>query len=133
MKVIWSRSLYCAALALCALSVSCSVAYRRGGEVQYDIKFVKDHNTVTATYSLNVHPGGSELLSDLKIYVDGKNLIDNFKPGQIAFNSSSQAVLEHPDRDVTVSFVVSTNQAWSATESAVLRGGKTYDDAEFSR
>jgi hypothetical protein len=37
-----------------------------------------------------------------------------------------------PNQDATVSFSISSSEGWMASNSDVLRGSKTCDDAEFS-
>ncbi len=72
------------------------------------------------------------MLADFKLYIDGKNLVkDEFHPGQTAFKSSVQYVLEHPDKDVVVGYSLATNEGWSKDDHDTLRGAKRYDDADF--
>ena len=100
---------------------------------RYRITFEKDENLVKASYDLSVPAGGSSLLADFKLYVEGKNLLQGqFEPGQTAFRSSLQYVLEQPDKDVSVGFSLATNEGWTTDGSDVLRGAKRYDDASFS-
>jgi hypothetical protein len=99
----------------------------------YKITFEKDDNLVKASYDLSVPTGGSSLLSDFKLYVDGTDLLKGeFLPGQAAFKSSAQYVLGHPDNDVNVGFSLATNEGWTADGNDVLRGAKRFDDASFS-
>lgn len=103
-----------------------------GAPISYSIKFEKDHASVKATYDLNAPADGLALVADFQISVDGKDLISGFIPGQTAFNGAKFHTLSKPDQDATVSFSISSNQGWTASDEDVLRGGKTYDDAEFS-
>lgn len=100
--------------------------------VTYRIKFEKDHATVKVTYDLSVPMAGPALIADFQLSVDGANLISNFLPGQSAFIGAQFHTLPHPDNDATVSFSISSSEGWTASDSDVLRGSKTYDDAEFS-
>ena len=45
---------------------------------------------------------------------------------------ADHTTLAHPDVDVLVSFVITTNRPGVRNDSDVLRGTKTYDDVEFS-
>lgn len=99
----------------------------------YNITFEKDENLIKASYDLSVPAGSSSLLADFKLYVDGTDLLKGeFEPGQTAFKSSAQYVLEHPDKDVNVGFSLATNEGWTKDDSDVLRGDKRFDDTSFS-
>jgi hypothetical protein len=100
--------------------------------VNYKIKFEKDHVSVKASFDLSVPVGGPMLIADFQISVDGTNLISGFVPGQTAFNGAKFHTLADPNKDATVSFSISSNQDWNASDDDVLRGDKVYDDAEFS-
>jgi hypothetical protein len=100
--------------------------------INYKIKFEKDRASVKTTYDLSVPVGGPVLIADFQITVDGTNLIGSFIPGQTAFNGARFHTLSSPDKDATVSFSLSSNQNWNASDKDVLRGGKIFDDAEFS-
>jgi hypothetical protein len=100
--------------------------------IKYLIKFEKDHTSVKVSYDLNVPVGGLALIASFQISVDGADLIGNFIPGQTRFNGAQFHRLSHPDQDATVSFSMSSSEGWTANGSDVLRGSKTYDDAEFS-
>jgi len=100
--------------------------------VNYKIRFEKDHASVKATYDLSVPVGGPALIADFQIAVDGINLISGFIPGQTAFNGAQFHTLASPDKDATVSFSLSSNQDWNASDNEVLRGDRPFDDAEFS-
>jgi hypothetical protein len=39
--------------------------------------------------------------------------------------------LDHPDKDVTVAFSISSNEGWNAADSDILRGDKRFDDVSF--
>jgi hypothetical protein len=100
--------------------------------ITYQIKFEKDHEGVRASYDLSVPVGGLALIAGFQISVDGADLISNFVPGQTRFNGAQFHTLAHPDQDATVSFSISSSEGWTASDSDVLRGSKTFDDAEFS-
>jgi len=100
--------------------------------ISYTIRFEKDHASVKATYNLSLPVGGPALISDFQISVDGTDLINGFIPGQNAFIGAKFHTLANPDQDATVSFSISSSMGWNATDSDVLRGEKTFDDAEFS-
>lgn len=99
---------------------------------QYQIAFQKGDNVVRASYDLSIPVGGPALLADFKVYVDGEDLLKgDFLPGQTAFKSSEQYVLEHPEEDVVVGYTLATNEGWSKDDYDTLRGAKRYDDAHF--
>ena len=99
----------------------------------YSITFEKEDNLVKASYNLSVPAGGSALLADFKLYVNGVDLLKGeFHPGQTAFKSSVQCVLEHPDKDVNVGYSLATSEGWSKDDSDALRGDRRFDDASFS-
>jgi len=100
--------------------------------VNYKIRFEKDHASVKTSYDLSVPVGGPALIADFQISVDGTNLISGFIPGQTAFNGAKFHTLSSPDADATVSFSLSSNQDWNASDNDVLRGDRAFDDAEFS-
>lgn len=100
--------------------------------INYSIHFEKDHATVKATYNLSLTVGGPALISDFQISVDGTDLISGFIPGQTAFVGAKFHNLSKPDQDATVSFSISSSLGWTAGDNDVLRGEKTYDDADFS-
>ena len=100
--------------------------------ISYDIKFEKDHASVKVTYDLSVPVGGPALIADFQVTVDGTDLISGFLPGQTAFNGTKFHLLTDPNKDAPVSFALSSNQGWIASDDDVLRGEKDYDEAEFS-
>ena len=103
-----------------------------GTPITYRIKFEKDHSRVKASYDLSVPIGDPALIAAFQISVDGADLISDFLPGQSRFNGAQFHILPHPDQNATVSFSISSSQGWTASDSDVLRGSQTYDDAEFS-
>lgn len=100
--------------------------------ITYAIRFEKDHANVKVTYNVSVPMGGPALIADFQVTVDGSDLISGFLPGQTAFNGAKFHALTKPDADATVSFSLSSNQGFTAADEDVLRGDKTFDDAEFS-
>ena len=100
--------------------------------ISYDIKFEKDHASVKVTYEISVPVGGAALIADFQVTVDGTDLISGILPGQTAFNGAKFHTLTDPNKDVSVSFTLSSNQGWVASDDDVLSGEKDYDEAEFS-
>jgi len=100
--------------------------------ILYTITFEKDHASVKVTYDLSVPVGGPALIADFQVTVDGTDLISGFIPCQTAFNGAKFHTLADPTKDATISFSISSNQDWNASDDDVLRGEKDYDDAEFS-
>jgi hypothetical protein len=100
--------------------------------ISYTIKFEKDHATVKATYDIIAPIGSLARIADFQVSVDGTGLISNFLPGQSRFSGAQFHNLPHPDQDASVSFTISSSEGWSAADSDLLRGPKTYDDTQFS-
>ncbi|HKV25191.1 MAG TPA: hypothetical protein VJN93_11425 [Candidatus Acidoferrum sp.] len=100
--------------------------------VNYQIRFEKDHSNVKVTYDLSVPVGGLALIADFQVSVGGADLISGFLPGQTAFNGTKFRTLADATKDATVSFAISSNQGWTASDSDELRGDRAIDDAEFS-
>jgi hypothetical protein len=98
----------------------------------YKIKFEKDHALVKVSYDLSATVGGPALIAGFQVSVDGTDLISGFLPGQTRFTGAQFHTLAHPDQDASVTFSIASNQGWTANDSDVLRGGKTYDDTQFS-
>ena len=101
--------------------------------ITFTIKFEKDHANVKVTYNLSVPIGGLALIADFQVTVDGTDLISGFIPGESGFDGIKFHTLASPDRDAPVSFTMSTNQGWADGDDDVLRGEKTYDEADFSK
>jgi hypothetical protein len=102
--------------------------------IQYQISCEKDGPTVKATYDLVVPVGGPALIASFSLTVDGKELIDqpHWISGQTRFNGTLFTQLDHPDKDVTVAFSISSNEGWNAADSDVLRGEKRFDEVSFA-
>lgn len=102
--------------------------------VNYRIRCEKDGKDVKATYDLTVPVGGPALIASFSLKVEGKELIDQDQwiPGQTRFNGTQSTKLENPDENATVAFSISTNEAWTAADSDILRGQKRFDDVSFS-
>ena len=100
--------------------------------IKYKIRFYKDEREVKVTYDLRVPVGSAALIADFQLIVDGTELIEQFRPGQVQFNGDRYHTLATPDQDATVSFRMSSNQGWTASDSSYLRGNKKYDDVPFS-
>lgn len=100
--------------------------------ITYRVRFEKDHASVKLTYDLSVPVGGPALIADFQATVEGTNLIGAMLPGQTGFNGVRFYTLAKPDEDATVSFTMSSNQGWTAGDEDTLRGGKVYDEADFS-
>ena len=102
--------------------------------IRYQIAFEKDSATVKATYDLSVPVGDPALIAAFSLTIDGKELIAQLQwvHGQTRFNGVQFATLAHPDSDAVVSFSISSNEGWTASDSDVLRGSKRFDDVSFS-
>ena len=100
--------------------------------IKYTINFEKDEANVKVTYDLKVPVGNLDLIADLQISVGGTNIVGGFRPGQVRFNGTRHHVLANPRQDVPVSFSMSSNRGWTASDSSFLRGNKKYDGANFA-
>ncbi len=101
--------------------------------IQYQISCEKDGPTVKATYDLIAPVGGTALIASFSLTVDGKELIDqtHWISGQARFNGTHFTQLDHPDKDVTVAFSISSNEGWNAADNDILRGEKRFDEVSF--
>ena len=101
--------------------------------IRYQIRCEKDGASVKASYDLQMPVGGPALIASFTLVVDGKELIDQTRgiPGQVRYNGTQFTELDHPDKDVTVVFYISSNEGWSAADSDILRGDKRFDDVSF--
>jgi len=101
--------------------------------IRYQIRCEKDGASVKASYDLQVPVGGLALIASFSLSVDGKELIDqtHWIPGQVRYNGAQFATLDPPDKDVTVSFSISSSEGWTAADSNILRGNKRFDDVSF--
>jgi hypothetical protein len=101
--------------------------------VRYQIRCEKDGTSVRASYDLQVPLGESALIASFTLDVDGKELIDqvHWIPGQVRFNGTQFTQLNDPDKDVNVTFSISSNEGWNAADSDVLRGDRRLDDVSF--
>lgn len=102
--------------------------------IRYRVTFEKDTSAVKVIYDLSVPVGDPALIAAFSLTVDGKELIDQAQwvHGQTGFTGAQFASLEHPDHDAVVSFSISSNEGWTASDSDVLRGSKRFDDVFFS-
>jgi|SRR5690348_5861894 len=102
--------------------------------IRYRITFEKDASAVKVAYDLSVPVGDPALVASFSLTVDGKELIDQTQwvHGQTRFDGTQFASLQHPDHDAVVSFSLSSNEGWTASDSDVLRGSKRFDDVSFS-
>ena len=101
--------------------------------IRYQIRCEKDGASIKAAYDLQVRVGGAALIASFTLVVDGKELIDQTRwiPGQVRYNGTQFTELDHPDRDVTVAFSISSNEGWDVADSDILRGDKRFDDVSF--
>jgi hypothetical protein len=101
--------------------------------VQYQIRCEKDGASVKASYDLQVPVRGPALIASFSLNVDGKELIDQTRwiPGQVRYNGTQFTTLDHPEKDVTVAFSISSNEGWTAADTDILRGNKRFADVSF--
>lgn len=72
-----------------------------------------------------------ELIASFVLNVEGKPLDTNCSSGNSQCKGAAQATLSKPDQDCPVSFVITTNAPDVKQGDDVLRGNRTFDDAEF--
>ena len=101
--------------------------------LKYRIDVFKDGKNITANFDLQVTDTSStELISDFHLNVDDKNLVPEFQPGQARFNGTRSSILTNPDQDATVTFDISSNNGFTASDSDTLRGSKLRDSSTFT-
>lgn len=100
--------------------------------LHYTIKVSKDHAQVTASWDINVGMSDTELISNFALTIEGKALNTQCSGGNKACKAADYATLANPNADCPVTFVITTNKADVRNGNDVLRGEKTYDDADFS-
>jgi hypothetical protein len=85
---------------------------------------------VTARHARKVDSGSSELLASFELNVAGNNRIDQFLPRK-EFTGTRFAIVESPDADAAVTFVVTANEPWNTDGEDHLRREKRFDDVSF--
>ena len=101
--------------------------------VEYRIDVFKDGKDVTANFDVRVSDiSSTELIADFHLNVDGQNLVPEFQSGQKRFNGTRFGTLKNPDQDVTVSFDISSNEDFTASNEDTLRGSKLRDSSTFT-
>jgi hypothetical protein len=99
----------------------------------YQIRCEKDGASVKASYDLEVPVAGPALIASFTLAVGSKELIDqvHWIAGQVRFNGTQFTQLDHPGKNVTVAFSISSNEGWNAADSELLRGEKRFDEVSF--
>lgn len=100
--------------------------------LRYKITVSKDHAQITAKWDIAVDMSDTELISNFALTVEGKALNTQCSGGNKACNGAAYATLSNPTADCPVTFVITTNKPDVRNGSDVLRGEKTYDEADFS-
>jgi len=104
--------------------------------LHYSIKVSKGHALVKATWDVNVDISDTELISSFALTVEGKALNTQCNNptggGNKACKGADFVTLSNPNEDCAVTFVITTNKPDEQDGNDVLRGGKTYDDVDFS-
>jgi hypothetical protein len=100
--------------------------------LHYTITVSKDHAQVTAKWDITVDMSDIELISSFTLAVEGKALNTQCSGGNKACKGADYTTLSKPTTDCPVTFVVTTNKPDVRNGSDILRGEKTYDDADFS-
>jgi hypothetical protein len=101
--------------------------------VNYNISIEKDKGgQVAVHYYLSVPVGGTELIATFQVWVDGEGVVKERASGNTRFFGTVYTKLVDETKDVPVSFDLTSNQGFEATDSDTLRGDKPYDESEFS-
>ena len=100
--------------------------------LQYSIKMSKDHEEVFASWEINLDMTDDELISNFELTVNGKHVDTNCSAGNKACKGAAYTKLSNPEEDCTVTFVISTNKLVEKNGEDFLRGGRPYDEADFS-
>jgi hypothetical protein len=100
--------------------------------LKYTIKVTKDHDQVTAEWDVSTDMSDTEIIASFILNVEGKPLDTQCSGGNKACKSAAYATLAKPAADCPVNFVISTNKPDVYKDNDVLRGDKTYDEANFS-
>jgi len=100
--------------------------------LHYRIEVSKDHAQVTAKWDISVDMSDTELISNSTLTVEGKTLNTQCSGGNKVCNGADFATLSNPLSDCPVTFVITTNKPDVRNGSDILRGEKTFDDADFS-
>lgn len=99
--------------------------------INYTIHIDKDHSQVKVHYSLQAIIGGTETIAGFQVWVDGEKMIGEVDPGNVRFFGTNFSELKNPTKDVAVSFSLTSNQEFEASDSDILRGDRNYDTVEF--
>lgn len=99
--------------------------------VKYKIDIQKDKGgEVAVHYDLSVPLGGTELIATFQVYLDGERVIRDEASGNTRFFGTVYAHVDE-NKDIPVSFDLTSNQGFEATDSDTLRAGHPYDSASF--
>jgi len=99
--------------------------------VKYKIDIQKDKGgEVAVHYDLSVPVGGSELIATFQVYLGGEGVIKSEASGNTRFFGTVYAHVSE-NEDVPVSFDLTSNQGFEATDSDTLRAGHPFDSASF--
>lgn len=99
--------------------------------VTYAIKFSKDLELVTVEYHLETPHGSTDRISDLSLYVNGKDVFTKNASGNTNLFGTELVTLPDETKDVEVGFAISDVTGWTVSGSDTLRGGHPFDDASF--
>lgn len=100
--------------------------------MKYKIEIEKDHADVAIHYDLSAPVGGAELIATFQVWIDGAETIHESASGNTRFFGTVHTHLKDESQDVDVSFELTSNQGFEATDSDKLRGGHPFDEASFS-
>lgn len=99
--------------------------------LHYSITVTKDHALVTANWEITLDISDDELISSFLLTVDGKSVDTQCSAGNKACNGANIVTLANPTVDCPVAFAIITNKSDQREGNDILRGEKTYDDANF--
>jgi len=99
--------------------------------VKYKIDVQKDKGgEVAVHYDLSTRVGGTELIASFQVYLDGESVIKENASGNTRFFGTVYAHVDE-NKDVPVSFDLTSNQGFEATDSDTLRAEHPYDSSSF--
>ena len=100
--------------------------------LRYKIKVSKDGARAVAQWDVSVNMSDEELIADLVLTIDGKELDTQCAGGNKQCKGAGYVMISNPDEDCDVTFAISTNGNVQRHGDGILRGGHRFDDCDFS-
>lgn len=99
--------------------------------MKYQIDIEKDRNNVSIRYDITTTPGGAELIATFQVYIDGEETVKDNAANNTRFFGTIFTKLEDDSKDVSVSFSLTSNTGFQASDTDTLRGEHRYDSANW--